>query len=358
MTDILEENKVEETKTTKKNKAAKALKIIGVGVLALIIILVGTVLGVVFAMRQIGKNSMADRREDPNRYEDYIYDPDVIRLNGETYRYNKELTNFLFLGIDREELGNTENEYAGGGFSDVILLGVIDEKNQKLTVISIDRNTEVPVKAYDGEGRPLGTSDSQIARAYSYGDGREKSVELSKAAVSELLFGVPINGWYSMATSAVGTVNDMIGGVSVTLTEDMKWEKKEFSAGETVKLLGKDAENYLRARQDVGDGSNEGRISRQQQYLTAFVEQAKSAMMGDFSLVGDIYNAVMESSCTDITASEAVYMATDISKYKIEFRSIAGETVHNSQEDNADLFYPDTDELYRMVIDVFYIKEG
>ena len=361
MADNMEENKVEETESAKGNKTLKVLRIITAGLLAVFIILAGTVAGVVLAMREIGRNSLADRREDPDKYEDYIYDPDVIRLNGETYRYNKDLTNFLFLGVDNDELGNPDREFAGGGFSDVILFGVLDEKNSKLTVLQIDRNTVVPVKAYDGEGAPLGTSDTQIARAYSYGDGKEKSVELSVAAVSELLYGVPVNGYYVLAMPAVATVNDMIGGVTVTLEHDMKLDKKEYKAGTVLKLMGEEAELYLRARTGVGDETNASRIARQQEYMRLFIEQAKRKMLGDFSLVGDIYNAVMERSCTDITASEAVYLATELSKYTIEFCSIAGETVYGADEDskeNSDMFYPDPDELYRTVIDIFYVKEG
>ena len=361
MADKNEENKVEETGSAKENKTLKVLRIITAGLLAVFIILAGTVAGVVLAMREIGKSSLADRREDPDRYEDHIYDPDVIRLNGETYRYNKNLTTFLFLGIDQKELGNPEKEFAGGGFSDVILFGVLDEKNSKLTVIQIDRNTVVPVKAYDGEGAPLGTSDTQVARAYSYGDGREKSIELASEAVSELLFGVPVNGYYALAMPAISTVNDMIGGVTVTLDVDMKLDKKEYTAGTTLTLLDKVAIEYLAARKDVGDGTNASRIARQQEYMRLFIEQAKSKMLGDFSLVGDIYNAVMEKSCTDITASEAVYLATEISDYTIEFCSISGETVYGADEDskeNSDMFYPDPDELYRTVIDIFYVKEG
>ncbi len=357
MTDKMEENKVEEAKPTKTAVALKITRIVVAVLLAIFMIVAGTVLGVVFAMRQIGKNSLSDRRQNSDIYSDYEYDPNVIRLNGETYRYNEDLTNFLFLGIDSEELGNPDKIYAGGGFSDVILLGVIDEKNERLTILSIDRNTVVPVKAYDGEGVSLGTADAQIARAYSYGDGKEKSVELSSDAVSELLFGVPINGWYALSISAVSTVNDMIGGVTVTLADDMELGKEEFKAGETLTLMGKQAEAFLSARRDVGDGSNTARLSRQQQYLAEFIRQAKSTMLGDFSLVGDIFNAVLEKSCTDITASEAVYLATEISTYEIEFRSIAGETV-TSDAEKADMFYPDTDELYRMVIDIFYVKEG
>ena len=48
-------------------------------------------------------------------------------------------------------------------------------------------------------------------------------------------------------------------------------------------------------------------------------------------------------------------------KYTIEFCSIAGETVYGADEDskeNSDMFYPDPDELYRTVIDIFYVKEG
>jgi anionic cell wall polymer biosynthesis LytR-Cps2A-Psr (LCP) family protein len=149
----------------------------------------------------------------------------------------------------------------------------------------------------------------------------------------------------------------MVGGVTVTLDVDMTLDKIDYLAGDTVTLKGKSAVIFLSARSEVGDGSNAARISRQRQYMKAFIDQAKSTMMGDFTLVGDIYNTVMEKSCTDITASEAVYLATDISKYQIEFRTIAGKTV-SGNEDGTDMFYPDTDELYRTVIDIFYVKEG
>ena len=95
--------------------------------------------------------------------------------------------------------------------------------------------------------------------------------------------------------------------------------------------------------------------------MRLFIEQARNKMLGDFSLVGEIYNTVMASSYTDVTATEAVYLATEIFGYTIEFRSIAGETVYGSSEEseeNSDMFYPDSDELYRTVIDIFYIKEG
>ena len=360
MSDKIEENTAQETDAVKGSRILKILRIITATLLAIFIILAGTVVGAVLAMREIGRGNLADRRDDRNSYQDYIYDPDVIRLDGEIYRYNKDLTNFLFLGIDKEELGNPEHEYAGGGFSDAILFGVLDEKNSKLTVIQIDRNTVVPVKAYDGQGSPLGTSDTQIARAFSYGDGKEKSVELARSAVSELLFGVPVNGWYVLCVPAVGTINDMVGGVTVTLTEDMQLDKKKYTAGTTLKLKGEEAALYLSARKKAGDGTNASRISRQQEYMILFLEQAKKKMLGDFSLVGEIYNTVREKSCTDIGASEAVYLATEIFGYEIEFRSIAGKTVsaEDDDEENSDLFYPDADELYRMVIDIFYTKEG
>ncbi len=352
----IEKDTVEEPKTTTKSKAIKVLRIASVALLAALIILGGTAAGVFFAMREIGKNSLANRREEETGYDDYEYDPDLIRFNGETYRYNSALTNILFMGIDKKELGNPDNSYAGGGFSDVLLLGVLDEKNSRLTVISIDRNTVVPVQSYDGEGKPLGTTDAQIARAFSYGDGREKSIALTEDAVSELLYGIPIHARYAMSVSAVGTVNDMIGGVTVTLNDDMTIGKKKYKAGDKVTLKGDNASAFLQARIGVGDDSNAQRIGRQQQYLSAFVQKAKSTMKGDFSLVGKIFDKVMQKSCTDLKASEAVYLASVASELEIKFVSIAGRTVLG--EENADLFYPDTDALYQSIIDVFYIKEG
>ena len=106
--------------------------------------------------------------------------------------------------------------------------------------------------------------------------------------MSELLFGVPVNGFYVLAMPAVATVNDMVGGVTVTLAHDKKLDKKEYKAGTVLKLMGEETELYLRARTGVGDETNASRIARQQEYMKLFIEQAKNKMLGDFSLVGEI----------------------------------------------------------------------
>ena len=69
--------------------------------------------------------------------------------------------------------------------------------------------------------------------------------------------------------SAIEVVNDMVGGVTVTIEDDFP-DSDTLIKGQTVTLHGKDAERFIRERKTVADGLNENRMSRQAQYEEAF----------------------------------------------------------------------------------------
>ena len=54
------------------------------------------------------------------------------------------------------------------------------------------------IEVFNPSGKSLGESTDHINIQYAFGDGKQKSCELMKTAVSNLLDGLPIQGYCSM----------------------------------------------------------------------------------------------------------------------------------------------------------------
>mgnify|MGYP001718301415 FL=1 len=86
-------------------------------------------------------------------------------------------------------------------------------------------------------------------------------------AVSNLFYGMPINGYVALNMNAVGMINDAVGGVTVTVPEDMTQVDPSFAEGAMVTLTGDQALKFTRYRDTEKDFSNNSRMERQKQYL-------------------------------------------------------------------------------------------
>lgn len=158
-----------------------------------------------------------------------------------------------------------------------------------------------------------------------------------------------------MNTSAIPVVNDLVGGVEVTLQEDLTSQNPAYTKGSKVLLQGTDAERYLRMRYGVGDESNLSRMERQKQYLTALLSKTLTAVKADLTLPVSIYQSVSAYMVTDISLDEVTYLASQAVEYTLDpnlVRSIPGET----KVDIYAQFYPDEKVLYELILDVFYDK--
>ncbi len=164
-----------------------------------------------------------------------------------------------------------------------------------------------------------------------------------------------------MNMDAVITLTDLVGGIELTSLEDVTSAIQDetlgapvVKEGETVLLDGRMAYSYVRYRDIDEEGSANKRLLRQQQFLGEWIKKTKGAVKKDFSLVLDLYHAVMEQMVTDISVDEVVYLAGLAADYKFsmdQFHSLQGETVQGEEFEE---FYVDEDALYRMMLDIFY----
>lgn len=281
---------------------------------------------------------------------------EYVTYHGEKYRYNEDLITILFMGIDTKLQGTDMGTIGANGQADTLLLAVIDSKKGEISLINISRDSMVDVNEYNVEGQFLDTKRMQVCLAYAYGDGKEKSCLNTVDAVSRLMYGMPIHAYAAIDYSGIAVLNDAVGGVTVEVLEDLSMEDPQLTLGNIVTLSGEQAHTYVRSRNTELLDSNNLRMSRQRQYLQAFIQTAIEKMRKDITLPISIYQDLSDYSVTDITASEVAYLAPlalESGVSENDMYSIAGEVVKG--EEYAE-FIPDEEELFELILDLFYDK--
>src|SRR5699024_9707249 len=87
-----------------------------------------------------------------------------------------------------------------------------------------------------------------------------------------------IDDWAVIDMNGFQTMVDAIGGVEMCIEEDIdnRWAKLELEAG-CQTLDGEQALGFARLRKGIGDGSDIGRIERQQELMGNMASQTLSA---------------------------------------------------------------------------------
>ena len=223
-------------------------------------------------------------------------DPDVIWYNGKAYRYNHDLVTMLVMGIDQESDTIEEKDDVSGesGQADTIFLMVMDKSKDEIKMISISRDTMTQIKTFDYKGNYLGKSKNHLGLAYSFGDGKVTSCQYMVDAVSNLFYGMPINGYVALNMNAVAMINDAVGGVQVTVLDDVIYPEYDMDLhqGDEVTLTGHQAYWYVRGRNENVFNSSSLRLERQKQFLTTFIAQAKNQAITNPSIAVDLYNTI------------------------------------------------------------------
>lgn len=282
---------------------------------------------------------------------------DWVRYDGAVYDYNEDIITFLVMGIDKnDEVVKEVKEGVDGGQADALFLLVLNPHNESIKIIGINRNTMTDVDIYDEYGRYMTTMIAQIAVQHGFGNGMEESCEYEVKAVSNLFYQLPIHGYAAINMSAIPTINDMVGGVDVTVLEDLTKFDKKLVEGEQVHLEGQTAFNYVKCRDVKLYGSSDRRLERQRQYLNGFIRAAREASSENTNAAVQIFTEISDAMVTNISADEVSYLAPDMIRYSFDptdFMMINGKTTRG---EDLEEFYVDEDDLYRTIIEVFYEK--
>lgn len=278
-----------------------------------------------------------------------------VRYQDKIYEYNDDILTFLVMGIDKMEEVSESKDAVSGGQSDALFLVIANPDDRSIKILAVNRDTMTDIVAYNtGVNGSSPIVNAQIAAQHGFGDGKELSCELTRDAVSKLFFDLPIHGYVSVNMVAIPELNDALGGVDVTSLEDLSKRIKGAKEGTELHLEGMDAFWYVKYRDTKVFESARGRLARQKQYLTAFMNKAISATKKDITLPINLYGKLKQYMVTDVTTDELAYLASELVNYSFDQDAIYTMEGTTSEWNEHEQFHPDYDALKDLMIRLFY----
>ena len=335
-------------KSSKKNK-----KRIWPWITVIVVVLVAVVGGLIAARVSANKNRGYVPESQTGAEQDQSDWGNRLQYKGKNYRRNENIKTILFLGIDRDSAvevksGEESGQIGNGGRSDAIILFLVNDETQTTTMLTVSRDTMTEVDVYDLKGDYAYSGVMQINMQHEFGDSPSKSLNLTKRTVSELLYGIRIDGALSLTMDGIQKVVDLVDGITLTMPEDYSYIDARYTEGATVKLNGKEMEQFIRYRDTDESGSNEERARRQSWLIGAVFQdlKAKGAMTFLQQLI-DSDPDYLETDCdAELLKKMSKYPISE-TKYKVPGSVKEG--------DRHDEYYVDEEALQDLIVELLYV---
>ena len=271
---------------SKKKKKWSTTKKVVLSLLAVLVILLGTVLG----FYQHVKNKIYIEKETS-----------ISNSKNDTeYQEVKGITNVLLIGVDARDLDEPCR-------SDSMIIATIDNNNKKVKLTSLFRDTLVDIP---------GHGEAKLNSAYMLG-GPELLMETVKET-----YNISIDKYIIINFWGFEAIVDYIGGIEVDV-KDYQLEELNKYIGESTggndcpveeagiqTLNGKQALSYARIRYNVGDEYE--RTDRQREVIFKVIEKLQNTKPSKYL---GIMNTMLEYIRTNIDPLEALNMAYTIYKF-------------------------------------------
>ena len=236
----------------------------------------------------------------------------------------KEPLNILVMGSDdRDAPGNNIDNLTGGGKrSDTTILLHLSADRRRAYGVSIPRDSLVNrPECLDDDLNPIpGGTDVMWNEAFSVGGPACTVHQVEK------LTGVRIDHFIVVDFQGFRGMVDAIGGVQVCIPEPGIQDPEHginIPAG-TRKLVGFQALNYVRERYVLGNGSDIGRMKRQQAFIAAMAHQVLSAN----TLANPPHLLkFLEAATSSLQLDEGLGNLVKIAKLGIEFKGIGLDNI-------------------------------
>ena len=290
-----------------------------------------------------------------------LFEENTVFWNGKTYKRNTYVKAVLCMGVDRDG-SMTETTLSGdGGQADGIFLLANDTARGSMKILLIPRDSMTEITKTDTSwtetnGAKLGEVVDHLSLSYAYGDGREKSCEYTKQAVSHLLMGLKIDSYMAADLEIIASLNDEVGGVTVTIpTMGMEQADPEFVFGQTVRLKGEQAERFVRFRDTERDNSAISRMEQQKLYISGFFQAVKEKSRTESNITEHLFEMSQDYMVTDMAKDEYL---------KLSINALEGEGLTSASfkmapgtgtaTETYDEYYVDQEALVPILLDLFY----
>ncbi|WP_078911527.1 LCP family protein [Streptomyces sp. NRRL WC-3742] len=269
--------------------------------------------------------------------------------------------NLLLIGSDSRgknnaDLGGGED---GGARSDTTILLHVYADHKHAVGISIPRNAKVPIpscKLPNGKWTKGGGVDL-FNSAFSLGGSDDGNPACTQNTV-EKITGIRVDHTIVIDFNGFASMTKAIGGVDVCLPKPIyegdinpKLTKKGAlvlpQGKQTVE--GQKALDYVRLRHGIGDGSDIGRMKRQQAFLSSFASKAKKDGLSPTNLL-----PLADAATKSLTVDPGLDSADKLISFGMSLRNIDMHELkfvtapwrYRTQDQDLDLVHPDAEKLW------------
>ncbi|MEL3948559.1 MULTISPECIES: LCP family protein [Streptomyces] len=211
--------------------------------------------------------------------------------------------NILVVGSDSRDGANAAyGKSLATMQSDTLMLVHLPANRKWATAVSFPRDSWVRIPSCDrGDGTRSTAHHFKINEAFSLGGSTGDTGGAAACTIRtvESNTGLRVDHFVSLDFQGFKGMVDALGGIEVCPKRPIHDRKAhlDLAAGcQTIK--GEKALGYVRTRYSVGDGSDIGRIGRQQEFMEALAEKAQSKLTHPKALYGFL-RSVTKSLTTD-----------------------------------------------------------
>lgn len=232
-------------------------------------------------------------------------------ISGNRPAASRDGQNVLVIGSDARTGGNSDlggGDKADTGRSDTAFLLHVYGDHKHAVAVSIPRDSLVdipPCRLPDGRWtKPQ--SKVMFNSAYSVGDTAKGNPACTQNTVEQLT-GLRVDHTIVVDFIGFSKLTEVVGGVQVCVPKDIYENdlnphlatrgRRIFGKGEQT-VSGQQALDYVRIRHGIGDGSDIGRIKRQQAFVASLLKKVKSDGLTPTRLL-PLANAATQSMTVD-----------------------------------------------------------
>lgn len=348
------ETLIRKKKKRKHAKKHKGLKRAGI-VLAVILAIAAIAAGTVFALTKMGEQSVKDANTASDvQSEGVAYDEGkTVEYNGKLYGLNENMASIAIIGYDRRSEQVVPGKNVGQADAVMVLAANLD--TGKVTAIGIPRDSMVEVGEFMGSDF-TGMDTMQLCLAFAYGDGGETSSQYTTAAVSRVLYNMPVNNYVSLDMDSVGELANAVGGVPVTPLQTIPGTN--IVKGQDTVLFGNNALKYIQWRDTSVLNSSLDRQARQSQFVQAFCKEAFAQAKGNVSTLVNLFNVARNNGITNLGVDDFTYLASTVLNTGISGVDVTTLQGQMQQGKKFAEFYLDKTNVYETVLNVYYHEIG
>ncbi|WP_035806031.1 LCP family protein [Kitasatospora mediocidica] len=260
--------------------------------------------------------------------------------------------NVLLLGSDTRVNGN--DDLAGGaigaGNSDTALLVHVYADHRHAVAVSIPRDSLVDIPPCKlPSGRWTGPQHDQMFNsAFAVGGSPTGNPACSQNTV-ETMTGLRVDHTVVIDFKGFAAMTSAVGGVQVCLPNAVDGYGIHLAKGRQT-VSGQLALDYVRARHGIGDGSDIGRVKRQQAFLGSLFKKIQSQGF-DLTTLLPLADAATRSLTVDAGLGSALKLAVFAQSMRsIELGNLSFVTAPwRYAGDRVSLVHPDVDTLWSLL---------